>query len=120
MTYGELKTFGLLFLSFFTVGLISLFLYHLNFDISNISVVSKILFFDKFLLEYILTAILFMIFMNKYKVSQLIALISIILYLSISTSQLITYLISGEFLSKLALENVEFIGYIYNWLWNFK
>ena len=106
------KAFSLLFLFIFTLVLIFIFTYNLNFNIDNIGMLSKVLFYDRFIDEYIIISMLLFIFINKYRVSLLIALSIFICYVSVSITQLITFLISGEFLSRLALDNVEFIGFL--------
>ena len=108
----QYKAFSIVFLFLFTSILISILAYHLNFNIENTNTVSKILFFDKFIVEYIITSLLLIIFVNKNKISLFIAFIIFIFYISIASIQLITFLISREFLSKLAISNVEFIGFL--------
>lgn len=110
--YLNYKAFLLVFLSFFTAMLIAILAYHLHFDIEGVGIVAKILFFDKFFIEYILLSLIVLILINKNMISSLIAFIIFIFYLAIATIQVITFLISKEFLSKLAISNVEFIGFL--------
>lgn len=108
------KNFLLVFIFLFTVGVLSIFVYNLQWD-SSIGLLPKVLFFDRFLHEYIIVTIILSIFLNPYKVLFPIALIIFIAFIGITTFQVISFLISGEFLSKLALDNVEFIGLMFTW-----
>jgi len=106
------KAFMLLFTLIFTLILIIYFSSTLYFDIDNISNVSKILFFDRFIDEYAIVSLLLFLFIQKKRIFTIVAILILFIYISIATTQLITYLISGELLSRLALNNVEFIGFL--------
>jgi len=109
----RLKAFILLFTMIFTLVLIIYFSSSMHFDIDNISNLSKILFFDRFMDEYAIVSLLLFLFIQKKHIFTSIAILILFIYISITTTQLITYLISGELLSKLALNNVEFIGFLF-------
>ena len=108
----QYKTFIIVFLFLFTSVLIFILAYNFNLNIDDVGLVPKILFFDKFLVEYIIVSLLLLFLVNTNKISLLIALIVFLFYVTVASVQLITFIISREFLSKLAVSNVEFIGFL--------
>ena len=106
------KTFLLLFLSLSSFLGVILFAYALNFDIKDISSVSKILIFDTFFIEYTLIFVLTALLINKYPIFNWLGMIIFILYIFIFIAQLTSLFISGEFISKLAVNNIEFIEFL--------
>lgn len=109
----QLKSFILIFTLIYATLLIISFTYSSNFEIKNISLLSKALYFDRFVDEFTITSFFLFLFLNKYRISKFFALFIFFIYISLSITQLITYLISGELLSNLALSNVEFIGFLF-------
>ncbi|MEA1879453.1 MAG: LTA synthase family protein [Campylobacterota bacterium] len=103
------KTFVLSFLFFFTLFEIFLYSYMMDFRVEESTLLAKILFFSLFILEYILIS--FVVY-GFFKFRFLIYVL-LIVYIAIHISQLVTYQISSEFLSMLALDNVEFIGFLF-------
>ena len=91
--------------------LVLMIVYSFEFDLSDDYLIN-ILFFDRFLDEYIIAYLLILLFMNKFRISKWLGIFFFIIYLSLNTIQLTSYIISGEFLSKLAINNIEFIGLI--------
>jgi phosphoglycerol transferase MdoB-like AlkP superfamily enzyme len=94
--------------------LIISFTYSFNFDIKDISALSKGIFFDRFIDEFTITSLLLLfLFINKNRISNFFAVLIFFFYITLGITQLVTYLISGELLSNLALSNVEFIGFLF-------
>ena len=97
----------------FTLALIIHFSYQLQLDVKNISLLAKVLFFDRFIDEYTITSVFLFLLINKYRLSTILGILFFTIYISLGTIQLITYTISKDLMSKLALENVEFIGFLF-------
>jgi membrane-anchored protein YejM (alkaline phosphatase superfamily) len=110
----KIKNILLTFSFFLLVMTVSIFIYNLEWG-HNIDFLPTVLIFDRFLHEYIIVAIILSVFLGKYRILTFIGILIFIVYVGIVTSQTIGFLISGEFLSKLALDNVEFIGLMYTW-----
>jgi len=106
------KPFIIHFLILFEMILISLFIYHLNFEGKDVSSLGKILFFDTFFIEFILIFILTSLLLGKNKILHTIGLVITLGFVGISIFQFISYLISHEFVTQTAMNNIEFIGFL--------
>ncbi|CAA6819844.1 MAG: Choline-sulfatase (EC [uncultured Sulfurovum sp.] len=81
----------------------------MDFSVEGSTLLTKILFFNLFILEYVfISFVVYGLFKFRFLVYVLL-----ITYIAIHISQLVTYQISSEFLSMLALDNVEFIGFLF-------
>jgi len=104
------KVFLLIYLLFFTIFIIFGYMYNLNYDIPNITYLSKLLFFDIFGYEFVIVLLLVMLLFNKYIVSSILSIFIVLAYVAINMTQYISFIISGEFLTKLAIDNTESIN----------
>lgn len=111
---NKTKEFMLIYLSAFFSLVVIVFSVKLNFIFSDVNIFSKALVFDGFVVEFVMTYVLLFVLLNKYKISFFLGSCVFLTYISINISQLISLVISGEFLSKLALDNIEFIGLMLN------
>lgn len=107
------KHFLLKFLIFFEIILITLFIFYFDFSIENIRYLSKWLIFDIFILEFLIVFLLTYFLWEKLPILTLVISIIILLFIGINTIQLISYSISSDFLSQTALNNIEFIGFLF-------
>jgi len=109
-----LKKFILIFILIFFIATITSCFYSFNFSLESIETSSKLLFFDHFFDEFSITFLLLFLFIGRYIYLTLLGLVIFIFYISVYSAQIISLKISGEFLTKLALDNVEFIGLMVN------
>jgi len=110
-TYISNKKYFLI--TFLIINFISTIIGHMlffqfNFNLNTI--IPNILFFDKFFLEYIILMYTVLVLSNKNKITLICITILVFIYLVINFVQLTSLYISGQFLTNLALDNIEFIG----------
>ena len=108
----------LIFLFAFGFSFCAYFLFILDFSITDVSFfdksISSILILDNFIFSLlsILCVVLFLLqFRNKWVKG--IVLFIVALFIIINTFQLINYSISGEFFTRLALDNIEFVKVLF-------
>ena len=104
----------LFFLSFF---FIASFAHQFNFtgqDYSLSSFLARILFFDRFIAEYVFTTTVILLLINGKFFLRLIAYLLLTFFLFINCIQLISITQGGEFLSRLAIDNVNHINILLN------
>jgi phosphoglycerol transferase MdoB-like AlkP superfamily enzyme len=78
-----------------------------DFNLSNINM-------SKFLIEFSTILLLTLLLFNKQKLAIFIGILLLYAYTYITFLQIASLEITGEFISILALENIEFIGYMMN------
>ena len=104
----------LFFLSFF---FIVSFAHQFNFtgqDYSLSSFLARILFFDRFITEYVFIIAIILLLINGKFFLRLIAYLLLTFFLFINCIQLISITQGGEFLSRLAIDNVNHINILLN------
>ncbi|RUM70373.1 MAG: hypothetical protein DSZ08_04835, partial [Sulfurovum sp.] len=106
------KIFLLVFLTLASLFGAILIANNLDFTINGVHYIPKILVFDTFFVEYAIMFLLIVVLINKYPFSRWFGTILFIVYMTIYLSQIISIFISGEFISKLAVKNIEFIGFL--------
>ena len=112
---SNVKKYMLFYLTFFTIlSLISTW-YILDLTDFSASFVSKIFFFDRFIDEFTIILLVTLLLISRIKPFFFFGILMFGTYISIWFSQLVSLAISGEFLTKLAMENVEFIGLMINY-----
>jgi arylsulfatase A-like enzyme len=81
-------------------------------DIPNLF--DLVLFFNKFFLEFFIILLLLILSLNAYKFFVFLGIILLIIYVVITFSQIVSLNISGEFITRLGIENLEYIGLMFN------
>ena len=94
--------------------LILVMLLWLYLDIGNYSWIDKLFVFERILEEYIIATSLFYVFAHKNIKLYFLALSFVTVYICINAIQAISILISSQYVTKLAIANIEFIGYMVN------
>jgi len=110
-------SFFLFFLPVVMIFILSGYLFLFNFfqqDISIINIVATFMFFDKFILEFFIIFVISIILINCKWFIALIGYILIIGFLAVNIIQLAAVYISGEFVSRLALDNLADIHLFIN------
>ena len=79
-------------------------------DYSLFSALTGLLFFDRFIAEYAFISAVILLLINGKIFSRLIAYVLLALFLLINSVQLISITQGGEFLSKLAIDNINHIS----------
>ncbi len=110
-----IKKYMFIYLLFFTISSLITAWYLL--EISNIhaSLAAKLFFFDRFIDEFVIVLLSVLLFISKVKPLFFVGALFFTTYISLWFSQLVSLAISGRFLTKLAVENVEFIGLMINY-----
>lgn len=89
------------------------FAYILDIPTQAGSLLSKISFFSDFFIEFFITYLVLTFIPTHKKYFSLLALCILLLFMSINVFQLITFMISSAFLTQTALNNVEFVGFLF-------
>ncbi len=110
-----------LFLGFYliTFELFSLvgFVFQLDLFFSEISIKTisaSLLVFDLFVVEFLLVLVIGLILINFKYYFRIVAYVIVIIFFVISTVQLMSFVHTGRFLSKLAIENINHFSLIIN------
>ncbi len=109
--------FMTIYLVFLSILYIGGFAHQFNFagqDDSLSSFLAGILFFDRFIAEYVFTTAVILLLVNGKIFSRCIAYLLLAFFLSINSIQLISITQGGEFLSRLAIDNVNHISILLN------
>jgi len=105
----ENKLLILIYIAIFFVLETWFFIRHLDLNISSTPLMAKILFFDTYFIEFSIFIVIIILFLTKNIYSLVFTYCVIIVYLTMNITQMISIALSGEFLSKLAVDNIEFI-----------
>jgi len=104
----------LIFLLLYHLVIISILLFS-RFDFQNSdSIYVKLVIFDKFFIEFASIFVLSYICLNSYKVLHFLVIPVQIFYIMITFIQMLSLEMTGSFVTSLAMENIEFIGYMIN------
>jgi phosphoglycerol transferase MdoB-like AlkP superfamily enzyme len=103
----KLKLFYSLGLTLFTVLLISAYLLYLSSGSDSIPFISRILFFEPLLSEYLITLLAILIFVNRYLLPTIFASLIALSYIVINIVQFNSFAIGGDYITRLALDNAE-------------
>lgn len=102
----------LVFLIIYNVNILLIFVFSLfDFDQGKLFF-AKVIFLDKFLIESFSIFLFIFLLLRRNKVFLFLSALLIYGYILITFAQISSFEISGEFLSILAMQNVEFIGYM--------
>lgn len=89
------------------------FAYILDIYSQTSSLLSKISFFSDFLLEFFIAYLLLTFIPTHKKYFNLLSLFIVLLFIIINIFQITTFMISSDFLTQTALNNVEFVGFLF-------
>ena len=96
------------------------FAYILDIHLQVGSLFSKISFFRDFLIEFFIVYLLLTFIPTNKKYFNLLGLLIALFFMAINIFQLTTFMISSDFLTQTALNNVEFVGFLFTFknLWH--
>jgi len=110
-------SFLLVYITLFATLIFFGYLHQLNFINQHVSwsnIIATILFFDNYIIEFCITILLTFILLKTNFVSAMFGLIIVFVYLSTNIIQFVSIYFSGEFLSRLAFENMDSFYILFN------
>jgi phosphoglycerol transferase MdoB-like AlkP superfamily enzyme len=90
------------------------FLYQLDLNIDNVHEVSKLFLYDNLLVEYFAALFVLTLLIGNSRLYTLSGIMIFVFYVLVNISQLISFFISERFLTRLALDDIAFIGMLFN------